>query len=80
MQKLQGFFTNPSLVCRLKKSLYGLKQGPRAWYANIDGFFLSLSFVRYKSDPNVYLNLIHGYFMILVLYVDDLMITRSSNK
>ena len=51
MQKPQGFSTNPSLMCRLKKSLYGLKQAPRAWYAKIDSFLLSLNFVRCKSDP-----------------------------
>ena len=80
MQQPQGFSTNPSLVCRLKKSLYGLKQAPRAWYAKIDGFFLSLSFVQCKYDPNVYLNLIHGSLMIIVLYLDDLLITGSSKK
>jgi len=77
MQQIEGFVSNPSLVCRLKKSLYGLKQTPRAWYAKIDGFLLSLSFVQCKSDPNVYLKLIHGYLMIIVLYVDDLLITGS---
>ena len=46
MQQPQGFATNPSLVCRTKKSLYGLKQAFKAWYAKIDGFLLSLSFVR----------------------------------
>ena len=45
MQKPEGFVSNPSLVCRLNKSLYGFKQAPRAWYVKIDGFFLSLSFV-----------------------------------
>ena len=70
---------NPYLVCRLKKSLYGLKQAPRAWYAKIDGFLLSLSFVRCKYDLNVYLKLIHGSTMIIVLYVDYLLITGSSN-
>lgn len=50
------------------------------WYAKIDGSLLSLSFVRFKFDPNVYLKLIHGCFMIIVLYVDDLLITGSSNK
>ena len=65
MQQPEGFFSNPYLVCRLKKSLYGLKQDPRAWYAKIDGFLFSLSFVRCKSDPNVYLKLINGSLMIL---------------
>ena len=31
MHQPQGFVSNPSLVCRLKKSLYGLKHAPRAW-------------------------------------------------
>ena len=79
MQKTKGFVTNPYFLCMLKKSLYGLKKAPRAWYVKIDGFLLSLSFVRYKSDPNVYLNLIHGSLMI-VLYVDDLLIKGSSKK
>ena len=80
MQQPQGFVSNPSFVCRLKKSLYGLKQAPRAWYAKIDGFLLSLSFVQCKYDPNVYLNLIHGSLMIIFLYVDDLLITGISKK
>ena len=65
MQQPQGLATNPSLVCRLKKSLYGLKQAPRAWYAKIDSFLLSLNFVRCKLDPNVYLKLIHGSLLLL---------------
>ena len=78
MHHPQGFSTNPSLVCRLKKSLCGLKQAPRAWYAKIDRFLLSLNFVRCKSDPNVYLKLIHSSLMIIVFYVDDLLIIGSS--
>ena len=80
MQQPYFFLSNPSLVCRLKKSLYELKQAPRAWYAKIYGFLLSHNFVRCKSDPNVYLKLIHGSLMIIVLYVDDLLITGISNK
>ena len=80
MQKPKGFVSNPYLMCRLKKSLYGIKQALGAWYAKIDGFLLSLSFVRCKSNPNVYLKLIHGSLMIVVLYVDDLLITGSSKK
>ena len=80
MQQPEGFVSNPSLVCKLKKSLYGLKHAPRAWYAKIDGFLLSLSFVWCKSSPNVYLKLIHGSLMIIVLYGNGLLITRSSKK
>ena len=78
MQNPQGFSTNPSLMCKLKKTLYGLKQAPRASYAKIDSFLLSLNFFRCKSDRNVYFKLINGSLMIIVLYFDDLLITRSS--
>ena len=80
MYQPEFFVSNPYLVCRLNKLLYGLKQALRAWYAKIDGFFLSLSFVRCKSDTNVYLKMIHGSLMIIVLYVDDLLITGNSKK
>ena len=43
-----------SWVCRLKKSLYGLKQSPRMWYLKFDAFVLSIGFVRSKSDHCVY--------------------------
>ena len=66
-------------MCRLNKSFYGLKQSPRAWYAKIDGFLPSISSARCKSDPNVYFKLIHGSLMIIFLYVDDLLITGSSD-
>ena len=44
MKHPKCFVTNPSLVFRLNKSLYELKQAPRAWYAKIDGFMLSQDF------------------------------------
>jgi hypothetical protein len=78
MEQLQGFIQNSSLVCRLKKSLYGLKQAPRAWYAKMDAYFLSQHFVRCKSDLNVYMLRTSDSLLILVLYVDDLLITGSS--
>ena len=80
MSQPKFFGSNPYLVCNLKKLFYGLKQALRAWYAKIDGFLLSLNFVRCKSDLNVYLKMINGYLMIFVLYVDDLLITGSSKK
>jgi hypothetical protein len=41
MEQPQGFLKDSYLVCRLKKSLYGLKKAPRAWYAKMDSYLLS---------------------------------------
>eukprot|EP00253_Pinus_taeda_P034704 PITA_34704 len=78
MDQPHGFIQDSSLVCRLKKSLYGLKQAPRAWYAKMASFLLSQNFERCKSNPNVYMLRTHDSLLILVLYVDDLLITSSS--
>eukprot|EP00253_Pinus_taeda_P025477 PITA_25477 len=62
----------------LKRSLYSLKQASRAWYAKMDPFLLSQNFERCKSNPNVYMLKTHDSLFILVLYLDDLLITSSS--
>eukprot|EP00253_Pinus_taeda_P001533 PITA_01533 len=46
--------TGSSLVCWLKKSLYGLKQALRAWYAKMDNFLLDTGFSRCHSDNTIY--------------------------
>jgi hypothetical protein len=63
------------LVCRLKKSLYGLKKALKVWYAKMDSYLLSQNFVCCKSDPNVYMLKTVDSLLLLVLYVDDLLIT-----
>ena len=66
-------------VCRLKKALYGLKQAPWAWYSRIDTYLLSIGFQKNEADPNLYYILVCGVPLILLLYVDDLFITRGEN-
>eukprot|EP00253_Pinus_taeda_P011672 PITA_11672 len=78
MEQPHGFIQDSSLVYILKKSLYDLKHALRAWYAKMDSFLLSQNFERCKSDPNVYMLRTHDSLLILVLYVDDLLITGSS--
>ena len=80
MQKPEGFLEYPSLVCRLNKSLYGLKQSPRAWYAKMDNFLLPLGFKRCKYDPNVYLKHVGDLLQVIVMYVDEILITGSCTK
>eukprot|EP00253_Pinus_taeda_P024127 PITA_24127 len=77
MEQPHGFIQDSFLVYRLKKSLYGLKQALRAWYAKTDSFLLSQNFERCKFDANVYMLRTHDSLLILVLYVDNLLITGS---
>eukprot|EP00253_Pinus_taeda_P005010 PITA_05010 len=78
MEQPIGFIqTDSSPVCRLKKSLYGLKQAPRAWYAKMDNFLLESGFSRCHSDNTVYTKTVENSLIILVLYVDDLILTGS---
>ena len=71
---------NSSLVCLFKKSLYGLKQATRTWYAKMNSFILDTSFSRYHSDPNVYTKKVGNHLIILVLYVDDLIMIGGGLK
>jgi hypothetical protein len=64
-----------SHVCKLKKSLYELKQAPRAWYGRIDSFLMSLGFTKSKADSNLYIKVMNDEPVILLLYVDDLFLT-----
>ena len=62
-------------MCRLKRALYGLKQAPRAWYTKIDSYFTGLGFTKSEADANLYHIVVEGKLLIIVLYVDDLILT-----
>jgi hypothetical protein len=81
MEQPQGFVIHgkESHVCKLKKALYGLKKEPRAWYARIDGYFMSLGFTKSEVDPNLYYKLEDGCPLIVVLYVDDMFLIGDEN-
>ena len=65
------------LVCRLQKSIYGLKQSPRAWYGRINSFFRSNNFIRSDSDHSLFIN--YDRQVILLLYVDDLVLAAPTS-
>ena len=66
-------------VCKLKKSLYGLKQSPRQWYKRFDSFMMALGYNRSAYDCCVYYNKSKdGSFIYLVLYVDDMLVAAKS--
>ena len=75
----QGFEAEyrETCVCKLKKDMYGLKQSPRVWYGRIDRFLTSMGFTKSKVDPNIYMKIVDDEPAILLLYVDDLFLTRN---
>ncbi|KAL4272870.1 hypothetical protein GQ457_13G029760 [Hibiscus cannabinus] len=68
-------------VCKLNKSLYGLKQSPRQWYKRFDSFMTRQRYTRSKYDHCVYLRKLQdGSFIYLLLYVDDMLIASKSQQ
>jgi hypothetical protein len=81
MKQPKGFFQdyNKRFVCKLKKSLYGLRQSPRKWYKKFDSFMVSLNLIRSEYDNRVYFKKFENdMFIILVLYVDDMLVESKS--
>ena len=64
----------------LKKELYGLKQAPKAWYGQIDSFLMSLGFTKSKFDPNLYFKIENDGPIILLLYLNDLLLSYEENR
>jgi hypothetical protein len=76
----EGFIKegNETKVYKLKKALYGLKQAPRAWYSKIDGYFQEKGYMRSENEPTLYVKKEGNDFIIVCLYVDDIIYTSSS--
>ncbi|RVX01499.1 Retrovirus-related Pol polyprotein from transposon TNT 1-94 [Vitis vinifera] len=72
----EGFIVQgqENLVCKLRKSLYGLKQAPRQWYKKFDNFMHRIGFKRCEADHCCYVKSFDNSYIILLLYVDDMLI------
>lgn len=70
--------TERSMICRLKKSLYGLKQSPRQWNKRFDSFMIKIGFTPCEHDCCVYVKrLDDDSYIYLLLYVDDMLIAAK---
>jgi hypothetical protein len=69
----------PNHVYKLKKTLYGLKQEPRAWYERLRDFLLSKGFKMGKVDTTLFTKKIGQDLFVLQIYVDDI-IFGSTNQ
>ena len=77
IDQLEGFKVKGKehMVCKLKKSMYSLKQASRQWYKKFDSFMVGHGYTRTNADHCVYVRKFpNGKFIILLLYVDDMLI------
>jgi hypothetical protein len=83
MEQPQGFMHQGGehLVCKLQKSLYGLKQSPRAWNQKLNAFLKSIEFMKSEADLSVYVAQVGDVKFFIVVYVDDLiLVCNDQNK
>lgn len=83
MKPPEGFSVDPSLVCKLKKSLYGLKQSSRQWFAKLTTELLHQGFDQSKNDYSLFIKRTPTSITIAAMYVDDIILTgddMSSNQ
>ena len=81
MKQPEGFVTEEKehLVCKLNKSLYGLKQSPRSWNYVLDEHLQSIGFVQTPSDPCIYIAEGDEPFIIAV-HVDDTILAGPTDQ
>ena len=83
MEQPPGFVAQKEsgLVCRLRRSLYGLKQSPRAWFSHFSSVVQEFGMFRSTADHSVFYH--HNssrQCIYLVVYVDDIVITGSDQN
>ncbi|MED6199745.1 hypothetical protein PIB30_116674 [Stylosanthes scabra] len=68
----------PNQCCRLLKSLYGLRQSSRMWYAKLSTLLISCGYQQTDFDYNLFIKIENKEISLLLVYVDDILITRNS--
>ena len=73
MEQPEGYVDpeKPDYVCKLNKGLYGLKQAARCWNATIDKYLIDSGYVKCSGDVCIYLKFKDDKFVIMGVYVDD---------
>ena len=82
MEQPEGFVkydeNGTQYVCKLNKSIYGLKQSGRNWNKLLDKWFKDHEFEASKIDPCLYIHNKDGHFIAIAIYVDDLLILDNN--
>ena len=80
MEQPTGYERGLNMVCKLKKSIYGLKQSGREWNTVITSFFKERNFRVSDVDTCLFFRRKEGKLTIVSIYVDDLIIAADKNQ
>ncbi|GJV18265.1 retrotransposon protein, putative, ty1-copia subclass [Tanacetum coccineum] len=80
MEQPEGFVNPkyPNRVCKLKRSIYGLKQASRQWNKRFDDEIKKFGFTQNRDEPCVYLKASGSNVTFLILYVNDILIMGNN--
>jgi len=74
----KGIILPSNVVCRLKRSIYGLKQASRQWFKKFSASLLSLRFLKTHGDHTLFLKDCGGEYVVVLVYVDDIVIASTN--
>uniref|UniRef100_A0A6N2M8Q2 Integrase catalytic domain-containing protein n=1 Tax=Salix viminalis TaxID=40686 RepID=A0A6N2M8Q2_SALVM len=69
----------PDHLCKLHKSIYGLRQAPRAWFSRLTDKLRTIGFVASKADPSLFIWHTHDAIVLILIYVDDIVLMGNSS-
>ncbi|KAK1422630.1 hypothetical protein QVD17_17916 [Tagetes erecta] len=79
MKPPEGYYSpTETRVCKLNRSLYGLKQASRMWNEKLVGVLVDYGFVQSKCDHSLFIRRSGSIIVMALVYVDDIIITGNS--
>lgn len=75
-----GVVFPPNHVCRLRKSLYGLKQASRQWYKRFSSVLLGANYIQSPADNAIFIKKTASSFVAVLVYVDDILIASNDSS
>ena len=82
LKQPEGFVVkgHEDYVCKLKRSIYGLKQSARCWNVELDRKLKNMGFSQSKNDPCIYIKEAREGYCIIAVYVDDLIVGGENER
>jgi len=79
MEQPEGISKKEGFVCKLNKSIYGLKQSPRCWNQKFTNFMKQNNFIQSTEDPCLFIKTVGNEKIYLAVNVDDCIILGQKN-